>query len=124
MKRNILKTLSAAAMMLGVATTSAMAQATGGIGQMADTVRGNLGPVLALIMIAAFVGGVFFVISGILKLKNAKEDPRENNPTTITQSFVAGLLLIFLGGAILAFQSTIGLGNTNLGGDQSVTYGG
>lgn len=104
-----------------VAMTAGAAHA--GIGDLADTVTDNLGPFVDMIMIAAFIGGILFAVQAVLKMKDAKENPRDNSAGTITLHWVAAIFLIFLGGGIFMIQDTLGVADSNISGDQSVTYG-
>ena len=121
MNNKILSRAAASATALALMATAASAQ---GIGDMATSITTNLGPFLGLIMIAAFLGGIFFAVQAVLKMKDAKENPRDNPPGTIALNWFAAVFLAFLGGAIAMMQSTLGVGNTVLGGQQTVTYGG
>lgn len=116
-----LKRAAASATALALMATTASAQ--DGIGGMATSIEENLRPFLSLIMIAAFLGGIFFAVQAILKMKDAKENPRDNPPGTIALNWFAAIFLAFLGGGIVMIQSTLGVGNQILGGQQSVTYG-
>lgn len=121
MNHKLLGRVAASATVLVLMANTASAQ---GIGDMATSIRTNLAPFLSLIMIAAFLGGIFFAVQAVLKMKDAKENPRDNSPGTIALNWFAAVFLAFLGGAIAMMQSTMGVGNTVLGGQQTVTYGG
>lgn len=116
-KLRLLAALPALALMAG----AAHAQATG-IGGLAETARDSLIPFVSLIMIGAFLGGLFFAVSAMLKMKDAKENPRDNAPGTIALHWVAAIFLIFMGGGILMLQETLGVGDDDLGGAPTVTY--
>ncbi len=102
--------------------TATMASAQG-LGDLAGAVTENAAPFIDMIMILAFIGGVFFAISAMLKMKDAKENPRDNSTGTIALNWVAAIFLIFLGSGILMVRDSLGLDDTDLGANQSVTYG-
>lgn len=115
-KLRLLAALPALALMAGAA------HAQTGIGGLATTARDSLIPFVSLIMIGAFLGGLFFAVSAMLKMKDAKENPRDNSAGTIALHWVAAIFLIFLGGGILMLQETLGVGSDSVGGAPTVTY--
>lgn len=123
MNHKMMSRIAASVTALTLMSGAAFAQ-NNGIGGMATSITTNLRPFMGLIMIAAFLGGVFFAVQAVLKMKDAKENPRDNPPSTIALNWFAAIFLAFLGGAIAMMQNTLGVGNTVLGGQQTVTYGG
>lgn len=122
-KMNSLRLALAAVPALAVMTGMAQAQtAPSGIGDVFSSITTNLGPAIPMIMIAAFLGGLFFVTQAVLKMKDAKENPRDNSTGSIVLNWVAGIFLIFMGGAILMMQGTLGGISGNVGGTPTVTY--
>lgn len=121
-KLRLLAALPALGLMAGAASAQ-VPDASTGIGSLAIAATENLGSFVALIMIGAFLGGLFFAVSAMLKMKDAKENPRDNAPGTIALNWVAAVFLIFLGGGIAMMQGTLGVDGTALEGQQTVTYG-
>lgn len=121
MKTKLMKA-GTALTLLFVSAQAAMAQQGAGIGGVASTLTTQLRNVVPLIVIAAFLLGLFFAVQAFMKLKAHKEDPRENPMGSIMLNAAAATFLIFLGGAITITQGTFGVGSTTVGGGQSVTY--
>lgn len=80
-----------------IANTSAYA--VSGIGGVAASVTSNLADIAKLITAASYVGGMAFVVAGIMKLKQHKD-----NPTQVPIS--TGIVFIFIGSALI-FLPTI-----------------
>ena len=121
MKRTSQFRLMLAAALPVLALTAGTANAQG-LSGLFTSVTTNLGPAINMIMIAAFLGGVFFAISAMLKMKDAKENPRDNSAGTITLNWITAIFLMFLGGGIAMMRETLGVGATSLAGNQTVTY--
>lgn len=124
MKRMSQSRLMLAALPILALTAGAASAQDGGLAGLFTSVTTNLRPAINMIMIAAFLGGVFFAISAMLKMKDAKENPRDNSAGTITLNWVAAIFLIFLGGGIAMMRETLGVDANALTGSQTVTYSG
>lgn len=121
MTRKLTSLFAALPLVIASASASHAATATG-IGSIADSVNSNVQAFVPLIVILAFLGGLFFAVSAILKMKDAKENPRDNPPGTIALNWAAAVFLIGLGSIIGLMSNTFGVDETPLTGSQTVTY--
>lgn len=87
---------------------SAFASSTsGGVGEVAKTVTGNLSNIANLIGAAAYVAGIAFALTGLMKFKAHKDNPQQ---TPLSQPIVLILIaagLIFLPSMITAAGGTL-----------------
>lgn len=114
MKRNTGAASIAALPILAAMASPAAAQDLGSIG-------GDLSTAVrqwpAFVIGAAFLLGLWFFMQGWTKLKNHKEDPRENSMGAIAFHLIGGGGLMFMAGMAGVFGETIGLtGNTSAAG--------
>lgn len=96
------------ALALVLFTESAFAGGTsGGVGEVAKTVTGNLSNIANLIGAAAYVAGIAFALTGLMKFKAHKDNPQQ---TPLSQPIVLILIaagLIFLPSMITAAGGTL-----------------
>ncbi len=89
-------------------TESAFAGNTGGgVGEVAKTVTGNLSNIANLIGAAAYVAGIAFALTGLMKFKAHKDNPQQ---TPLSQPIVLIMIaagLIFLPSMITAAGGTL-----------------
>ncbi len=103
-----------------VAATTAMAAAAipasaQNVGEVADTVTGQLSNIGQLIGGAAFLGGVFFVATGLFKLKQAVDTQGQQ------VKYGDGVWRLALGAALVALPAVIGVGTGTFGLDDTQT---
>ena len=80
---------------------------SGGVGAIAKTVTGNLASVANLIGAAAYVAGIAFALTGLMKFKAHKDNPQQ---TPLSQPIVLIMIaagLIFLPSMITAAGGTL-----------------
>ncbi len=101
MRANILKFSGYAAVVAGLILASDLALAEGeGLAGMADRITGSLSSVGQLILGAAMVAGIGFVLSGMVKFKAHKD-----NPTQVPLS--APIVLVCVGAGLIFLPSII-----------------
>ena len=76
--------------------TEVIAQDKETIGTMANNVTNTLGAVMNLITATAFIAGICFVIFGLFKLKQHRDNPAQTPLGTPIMYLVIGILLLFL----------------------------
>lgn len=104
----------AALPLLSLFATPAAAQGIGEIGTSLGTAFQSWPTVLLTL---AFLLGLWFFIQGWMKLKNHKDDPRENSMGSIMFSLIGGGGLMFIAGMATVFSDSLGLnGNTSAAG--------
>lgn len=110
-----LKTLSVAGIML--VSGILLAEDANSLRSIADNVRGNLGAVVDLIIGLAFLAGVAFFLTGLVKFKAHKD-----NPTQVPLS--APLVLISISACLMFLPSLIDVaGETVFAGSQESASG-
>ncbi len=80
---------------------------SGGVGDVAKTVTGNLSNIANLIGAAAYVAGIAFALTGLMKFKAHKDNPQQ---TPLSQPIVLIMIaagLIFLPSMITAAGGTL-----------------
>ena len=87
-------------------------------GEMASTVTGQMDSFAALLVAAAFVAGIAFVIVALFKFKQHKD-----NPTQVTIGTPA--MLLFIGIFLVYLPNIISVGGATVGadGDMGTTSG-
>lgn len=94
----------------------AIAAGGGGLGDVADTVTQSMGNVAKLISAAAYVAGIGFALTGMMKFKAHKDNPTQvplSQPITLL-AIAAGL--VFLPSIIKSGGATIFGGSETTGG--------
>lgn len=74
---------------------------SGGVGDVAKTVTGNLANIANLIGAAAYVAGIAFALTGLMKFKAHKDNPQQ---TPLSQPIV----LIMIAAGLIFLPSMIG----------------
>ena len=93
-----------------------------GLGDIGGSMDGALRAWAPVLIAFAFLGGLWFFIQGWIKLKNHKEDPRDNSMAAIVMHIVGGGALMFISGMATVFSDTLGVDNaTSVGGYGSFT---
>ena len=116
MKFTKILALSGAAALL--TATAATAQVTD-ISSMANQAGGQLKAIGTLAGLAASLMGAVFAIMGLLKLKANQQNP--NDPSNKVSS---AFMLIFIGAALIAIPTVLGVGVNSLFGQGAATAGG
>ncbi len=94
--------------------TAALAQ-VGNIGDMATELQKQAGNIADLIGAVAFLLGIVLAVAGLLKFKQHSQNP--NDPSARLSSAFA---LVFVGAALVAIPTTLGVGIGSLFGTGSV----
>ena len=106
---------------LPAVVASAPAHAVG-LKEIGGNMDGALRAWAPVLIAFAFLGGLWFFIQGWIKLKNHKEDPRDNSMAAIVMHIVGGGALMFISGMATVFSDTLGVDNaTSVGGYGSFT---
>lgn len=90
--------------------------AVSGVGSVAASVTSNLAEIAKLITAASYVGGMAFVVAGIMKLKQHRE-----NPTQVPVS--TGIVFIFIGAALVFLPTVFSVSGSTLFGASGTVAG-
>lgn len=107
--------LGAAAVALAITSTGVHAQVTD-VSGMSDQITGQLGSLGQLAGVIAFLSGFVFAIMGFMKLKANAANP--NDPSNKVST---AFMLIFIGAALIAVPTVLGVGVTSLFGSGGPT---
>lgn len=88
----------------------------GGIGSLADNVRGNFGALAELITAGSYIAGFGFILASIFKFKSHKD-----NPTQIPIG--TPIALLFIGAAMVFLPSLISSAGSSVFGASGVSGG-
>ena len=88
----------------------------GGIGSLADNVRGNFGALAELITAGSYIAGFGFILASIFKFKSHKD-----NPTQIPIG--TPIALLFIGAAMVFLPSLISSAGSSVFGASGTTGG-
>ena len=102
---------------IAFATTATTDESGSNFGDMASTVTGQMDSFAALLVAAAFVAGIAFVIVALFKFKQHKD-----NPTQVTIGTPA--MLLFIGIFLVYLPNIIDVGGNTVGGGEMGTVGG
>ncbi len=95
--KHIYAVLSTVLLFLGTALIAAYAGGGGndiGLGELADNVKGNLGPIETLIISICYIGGIGFAGAAIMKFKQYKDNPQQIQlGQPIALAFIAAALI-------------------------------
>jgi intracellular multiplication protein IcmD len=98
------------------AGTSTGGAASGGIGSVAATAKGNLADIAKLITAASYIAGMAFTVGAVVKFKAHKD-----NPTQVAISLPIALL--FVGAALMFIPSVFSSTGSTLFGAGGVKAG-
>ena len=85
-------------------------------GDMADTVGVQGGQVADLLGVAAFLLGILLSITGLLKFRQNSQNPNDPNAKVST-----AFILVFVGAAMVAIPTLLGVGVTSFFGEGAQT---
>ncbi|MXX88942.1 MAG: hypothetical protein F4213_05560 [Boseongicola sp. SB0677_bin_26] len=106
----IKRVLQAAALLVLVGTSAAIAQVTD-VASMAGQVQGQLGAIGTFAGVLSFLLGFVFGIMGLLKLR-----AHQNNPNDPSNTPTKAFALIFVGVALIGIPTIMGVGVGSLFG--------
>lgn len=104
-----------AALVVGASATGALAQATD-LSTMTSQLQGQLKSMATLAGYVSFLAGFVFGIMGFMKLKANAANPQDPSNKVST-----AFMLIFVGAALIAVPTVMGIGVTSLFGSGSTT---
>ena len=105
--------------LLMLAPASAMAQDdVNNFGDMANTVAVQSGQVADLLGVAAFLLGILLSITGLLKFRQNSQNPNDPNAKVST-----AFILVFVGAAMVAIPTLLGVGVASFFGEDATTTG-
>lgn len=93
-----------------LASGPALAQ-TQNVGNIADTVRGQMGNISDLIFVLAFIAGIALVLMGLMKFRQNSQNPQDPSAKLST-----AFTLIFIGGALIVLPTVAGVGIASIFG--------
>lgn len=116
-----LKKYKSAFVLLALLFTSfAFAQATGGgsqgVGKIADSVTTTIGSVGKMLVAISYLAGFGFLVFGVLKFKQHKDNPTQVTLGTPIVMTLIGAVLVFIGGFIAPLGETLGVEKGAVGG--------
>lgn len=85
-------------------------------GDMADTVGAQGGQVADLLGVAAFLLGILLAVMGLMKFRQNSQNPNDPNAKVST-----AFILVFVGAAMVAIPTLLGVGVTSFFGDGAET---
>lgn len=106
------KTLAASAWVLALTATSASAQDAGTVARKLQSQLNDFG---TLIMGAAFIAGIFFVGTGLMRLKAANDTQGQQ------VKYSEGVWRLAVGACLVALPAVVGIGMGTFGVDQTST---
>ncbi|HVE45062.1 MAG TPA: type IV secretion protein IcmD [Gammaproteobacteria bacterium] len=104
-----------------VAGTAAFAAVSGGLGTVAENVRGSVSAIAKLVTAAAYVIGMAFAVGAIIKFKAHKDNPTQIPIGTPVALLFVGAALIFVPTVFKVSGSTLFGEGATVGGVSGVT---
>jgi intracellular multiplication protein IcmD len=123
MKENVMRKLVIGLLTLAclVAGTAAFAAVSGGLGTVAENVRGSVSAIAKLVTAAAYVIGMAFAVGAIIKFKAHKDNPTQIPIGTPVALLFVGAALIFVPTVFKVSGSTLFGEGATVGGVSGVT---
>ncbi len=109
---------------LGIISSSLVFAATSGIGDIAARISENLDDIVKLIGGAAYLAGIVFSVSGIIKFKAHKDAPQQVPVSSGIVLLAVGTCLLFLPSLLdTAGDSLFGSSGTSQGASGNIPLG-